>query len=87
MVRSDSSGRTRTAVLATLTALALTALGPGQAAAGEVNFTLRASKSHDGPYEKFSRVGIRQGQAKTTWWRVKSKSQSDQQSMSSLARR
>jgi hypothetical protein len=82
MVRSDSSGRTRTAVLATVTALAFAALGPGQAAAGEANFTLRASKSHDGPYETFSRVGIRQGQAKTTWWRVKSKSHSNQQSMS-----
>jgi hypothetical protein len=82
MDRSDSGGRTRTAVLVTLPALILIALGAGQAVAGETAFTLRASKSQDGPYETFSRVGIPQGQAKSTWWRVKNNSQDDQQPMS-----
>ena len=58
------------------------ALGPGQAQAGGSTFSLRAAKSKDGPYEVFSGVGITQGQAKTTWWRVKSRSNGDQQSMS-----
>ena len=65
-------------------ALALTlvaTLAAGQAHGGKSAFALRSAKQHDGPYKVFTRVAIEQGDQRTTWWRVKNKSATDEESM------